>query len=58
MAPGALVPHLIDVWDKESINIKASANGYLKLEVNLMELKENCSNCKQRTPTKLLNQKK
>lgn len=43
MTPGALAPDLIYVWDKESISAKVSANGCLKLEVNLIELRENCA---------------
>lgn len=43
MTPGALASDLIYVWDKESISAKVSANGCLKLEVNLIELWENCA---------------
>lgn len=43
MTPGALAPDLIYVWDKGSISAKVSANGCLKLEVNLTRLRENCA---------------
>lgn len=43
MTPGALAPDLIHIWDWEGISVQVSANGCLKLKVDIIGLRENCA---------------
>lgn len=43
MTTGDLAPDLIYIWDRENISVKVSPNGCLKLEVDIIGLRENCA---------------
>lgn len=43
MTPEALAPDLIYIWDWEGVSVQVSANGCLKLTVDIIGLRENCA---------------